>query len=133
MIEKIEKLLRDEQYWIEDGGDGIFICLRYVPDEATQKELWKTAQMFFDDVQWCPEPFLHTKDGEEAEAILNCFYPVGREVDDVEDVFFAYCRNALEIGFPMPIDFFEEDGIVWGVFEEPGSFAQSRKIGEVEK
>ena len=130
MIEKIEKLLEKRQYWIEDGGDGIFICLRYVPVAEEQKELWKTAQIFFDDVQWCPEPEGHMNAGAEAAAVLNCFYPVEREVDDAEDVFFAYCKNAKDTSLPIPIEYFEEEGIVWGDFEEA---PQTRKIGEVEK
>ena len=78
MIEKIESLLRGGQYWIEDGGDGIFICLNYLPSGEEQYELWKVACRFFDDVQWCPEPESHRSAGVEAEAVLNCFYPVER-------------------------------------------------------
>ena len=79
MIEKIESQLRKGQYWIEDDGDGIFICLCYVPSETEQEEIWTTACYFFDDVQWCPEPEGHTSaGGVDAEAVLNCFYRVER-------------------------------------------------------
>ena len=74
MNEKIETLLEKGQYWIEDGGDGMFVCLKYIPTMESQIELWETAQRFYEDVQWCPEPESHVKNGEEAAAVLNCFY-----------------------------------------------------------
>ena len=74
MNEKIENDLREGHFKIDDGGDGIFICLDYVPSKNEQKQLFKIASDFYDDVQWCPDPSSH-----DAEAVLNCFYPVSRE------------------------------------------------------
>lgn len=72
MNEKIEELLRKGQYRIEDGGDGIFVCLDYIPNNTEQKELYATASRFYEDVSWCPEPDSHNG----ASAVLNCFYPI---------------------------------------------------------
>lgn len=75
MIEKIEKTFREGKYKIQDGGDGTFFCLEYEPSENEEKKIFKSAQMFFDDVQWCPDPDSH---GKQFYAVLNCFYPVER-------------------------------------------------------
>ncbi len=74
MNEKIENSLRKGYIKIEDAGDDIFICLGYVPSKDEQKRLFNIASDFYDDVQWCPDPYSH-----DAEAVLNCFYPVSRE------------------------------------------------------
>ena len=87
MNEKIENELREGHYKIEDAGDGIFICLDYVPSKDEQKQLFKIASNFYDDVQWCPDPsshFLDILESENAEAVLNCFYPVRKQEDENE-------------------------------------------------
>ncbi len=73
MNEKIERTLRKEQYRIEDGGDGILIVLQYQPSKNEEIEIYNIAKLFYYDVQWCLEPKPH---GDDAVAVLNCFYPV---------------------------------------------------------
>jgi hypothetical protein len=72
MNEKIENELRKEHYRIEDGGDGIFLIMQYEPSLQEQRAIVKMANLFYDDVQFCPSPDTH---GEDAVAVLNCFYP----------------------------------------------------------
>jgi hypothetical protein len=77
--EKIENYLRQDQYRIEDGGDGIFVVLNYEPTKAEQSKIVDTAKLFYGDVQWCPDPESHEDENIEDDvvyAVLNCFYPV---------------------------------------------------------
>ena len=91
MIEKIEKTLREGEFEIQDGGDGMFYCLKYEPSKHEEKTIWETAQLFFKDVQWCPSPETH---GDEFWAVLNCFGPVERRkkmeretyMDEMEEI-----------------------------------------------
>ncbi len=75
MNEKIEKTLRSGMYWLEDAGDGVFVVMGYEPSREEQKQIYEAAICFYGDVQWCPDPSSH---GENAAAVLNCFYPVHR-------------------------------------------------------
>jgi hypothetical protein len=75
MNQKIEEVLRKNEYHIQDGGDGIFVCLKYEPSTIEEEWIEEEAKKFYDDVNWCPDPESH---GEEFYAVLNCFYPVQR-------------------------------------------------------
>ncbi len=81
MNEKIERELKESEYRIDDAGDGIFLVIFYQPTEAEEKKIVDVAELFFQDVQWCPEPELHiSSDRVEPTAVLNCFYPIERGI-----------------------------------------------------